>query len=208
MNRVREVVTARIARRRTLRARTDRHPKLVPAIIADARITAARRGDRYEFRSTGDALLQALRLAFVADAFLAQCLYRLKARAQALGLPMLPRVAHWLAMVLAQVSIGDPVVIEAGVYIVHGSVVIDGLVEIGRGTTIAPFVTIGLLERDFIGPTIGHHVEIGTGAKILGPVRVGPNARIGANAVVLDDVPAGATAVGVPARIVSRCASD
>jgi len=53
-------------------------------------------------------------------------------------------------------------------------------------------------------PVVGNRVYVGAGAKILGKVRVGDDARIGANAVVLTDVPAGATAVGVPARIVQR----
>ena len=52
------------------------------------------------------------------------------------------------------------------------------------------------------GPTIEHDVRIGTGAKVLGAITVGRGARIGSNAVVLDDVPAAATAVGIPARIV------
>jgi serine O-acetyltransferase len=188
---------------RSNRAIAERHPRLVKAIVADARITAAQRGDRFEFHSTGDALLQALRLALVADAFLAQCLYRMKAASQRVGIPMLPRLLQRIAMMSAQVSIGDPVVVEAGVYVIHGQVVIDGLTEIGSGTTLGPFVTIGLLSGNYQGPMIGRHVSIGTGAKILGPVRIGNNARIGANAVVLQDVPDGATAVGAPARIIS-----
>ncbi len=182
----------------------DRHPRLVAAIVADARITAAHRGERFEFRSTVDALAQALRLALVTDAFLAQCLYRMKAATQRLGIPMLPRLLHRIAMTSAQVSIGDPVVVEAGVYVIHGQVVIDGYTEIGTGTTLGPFVTIGLLSGNYTGPVIGRHVSIGTGAKVLGPVRIGNNARIGANSVVLQDVPDGATAVGAPARIVPR----
>jgi serine O-acetyltransferase len=51
------------------------------------------------------------------------------------------------------------------------------------------------------GPTIERYASIGTGAKLIGPVRIGAGARIGANAVVVDDVPAGATAVGVPAQV-------
>jgi serine O-acetyltransferase len=177
-----------------------RHPRLGEALIADARASAAYRGERQEFRSRADAALQILRLILVSDAFLAQALYRVKARLQALGVPLLPRLAHRLAISTAQVSIGDPVVVEPGVYIVHGQVVIDGIVEIGSGAVIAPFVTIGLLAGELAGPTIERDVSIGTGAKVLGPVSVGAGARIGANAVVVDDIPAGGTAVGIPAR--------
>ena len=63
-------------------------------------------------------------------------------------MPVLPRLAHRLAMAIAQVSIGDPVVVHPGVYIVHGQVVVDGLVEIHEGAVIAPFVTIGLRAGD------------------------------------------------------------
>lgn len=179
-----------------------RHPPLRGALAADARVTAMHRGERHEFRSRLDLVLQMLRLAWVSDAFLAQALYRVKARLQALGVPGVPRLAHRLAMALAQVSIGDPVVIEPGVYIVHGQVVIDGIVEIGAGTVVSPFVTIGLRAGELQGPTVGRGVSIGTGAKLIGPIRIGEGARIGAGAVVVDDVPPGATAVGVPARVI------
>ncbi len=96
-------------------------------------MTALHRGERHEFRSTLDAAVQVARLAWESDAFLAQAFYRAKARMQALGVPLLPRLAHRLAMVIAQVSIGDPVVMEAGVYIIHGQFVADGLIEIHSG---------------------------------------------------------------------------
>lgn len=179
-----------------------RHPRVLPALLEDARVTAMHRGERHTFRSRADAAAQMLRLAVVSDAFLAQALYRVKARLQARGVPIVPRIAHRLAMITAQVSIGDPVVVEPGVYIVHGQVVVDGLVEIGAGTVIAPFVTIGLRAGDVRGPTIESGVSIGTGAKLIGPVRVGAGATIGANAVVVDDVSPGATVVGAPARAV------
>ncbi len=179
-----------------------RHPRLRTALAADARVTAAHRFERHEFRSKADVALQALRLMWVSDAFLAQSLYRVKARLQALGVPLLPRVAHRLAMTSAQLSIGDPVVVHPGVYVVHGQVVVDGLVEIHSGTVIGPFVTIGL-RGDFVGPTIGPNVSIGTGAKVLGRVRVGAGAQIGANAVVIDDVLEATTVVGAPARAVA-----
>jgi serine O-acetyltransferase len=178
----------------------SRHPRLRHAIRADASVNALYRGERHEFRSGFDAALQSLRLAWVSDAFLAQMLYRLKGRLQVLGVPVLPRIAHRLAMITAQVAIGDPVLVHPGVYIVHGQVVIDGIVEIHSGAVIAPFVTIGLRAGDLTGATIERDVSIGTGAKVIGPVRIGAGARVGANAVVVDDVPAGTTVVGAPAR--------
>jgi serine O-acetyltransferase len=136
----------------------------------------------------------------VSDAFFAQALYRAKARLQALGVPALPRLLHKLAMVTAQVSIGDPVLVEPGVYIVHGQVVADGLVRIGSGVVLSPFVTIGLQAGNVTGPTVERYVSIGTGAKLIGPVTIGTGATIGANAVVVHDVAPGTTVVGVPAR--------
>jgi serine O-acetyltransferase len=186
---------------RTIRAR---HPALWAALVADAEVTARYRGERDEFAFFLDALVQIIRLAWTSDAFLAQGLYRVKAALQRRGVPLLPRLAHRLAMVLAQVSIGDPVIVEPGVYILHGQVVVDGLVEIGAGTTIGPFVTIGLRAGEYRGPTIERDVSIGTGAKVIGPVRVGPGARIGAGAVVVHDVEAGTTVAGVPARVTTR----
>jgi serine O-acetyltransferase len=185
-----------------------RHPGLRQALLGDARITARHRGEREEFRSSTDAAIQILRLMWESDAFLAQALYRLKARLQARGVPVLPRLAHRLAIALAQISIGDPVVVHPGVYLVHGQVVIDGIVEIHPGAIVSPFVTIGLRSGNFVGPTIGRDVNIGTGAKIIGPIRVGEGAEIGANAVVLDDVPDGVTVVGAPARPVAEARED
>ena len=67
------------------------------------------------FRSRIDALVQALRLMWVTDAFLAQSLYRLKAWMQSRGIRILPRLAHHLAMMTAQVCIGDPVIMRSGI---------------------------------------------------------------------------------------------
>jgi serine O-acetyltransferase len=175
------------------------HPRFRKAVLADAQVTAAHRGER-GFHSKPDAILHMLRLLWVTDAFGAQVLYRLKARLQALGVPLLPRLLHRLAMASSQVAIGDYTVIAPGVYLVHGQVVIDGITEIGYGVVIAPFVTVGLRAGNFQGPVIEDHVHIGTGAKVIGPIRVGAGATIGANAVVVDDVPAGATVTGAPAR--------
>lgn len=177
-----------------------RHPGFREAVLADCRMNALNRGERSEFRSKSDAVIQALRLCWVSDAFLAQVLYRAKAAMQRRGIPLLPRICHRLAMALSQVTIGDPVVVEPGVYIVHGQVVLDGIVEVGSGTVISPWVTVGLRAGNVQGPTIGRNVNIGTGAKVVGPVTVGDGASIGANAVVVSDVAAGDTYIGVPAK--------
>ena len=195
------VDTGKRAFERDIRAR---HPRFRDAVIADARITARFRGERSEFRSSLDAAVQILRLMLQADAFLAQVAYRAKARMQALGIPVLPRIAHRMAMVTAQVSIGDPVVVHPGIYIVHGQVVADGIAEIHSGAVLFPWITIGLIGPELTGPTIGPSAHVGTGARVLGKVHVGANARIGANAVVLEDVPDGATAVGIPARVLAE----
>jgi serine O-acetyltransferase len=182
----------------------QRHPRFFQAVIADAKATAGFRGERSQFTGRADAMRQVLRLMWVSDAFLAQVLYRAKARMQALGVPVLPALAHRLAMIVGQVCIGDPVVIQPGAYFAHGQVVIDGLVEIGRGVVIFPWVTIGLRAGDIAGPKIGNNVHIGTGAKLIGKITVHRGARIGANAVVVDDVAAHTTVVGAPARPVSK----
>jgi serine O-acetyltransferase len=181
-----------------------KHPRFFAALIADAKTTAAYRAERFEFHGRVDAVAQALRLMWVSDAFAAQALYRAKARLQSLGIPILPRIAHRLAMMIAQVSIGDPVVMQPGVYLAHGQVVIDGFVEIHRGVVIFPWVTIGLQAGNFDGPKILDGVQIGTGSKVIGPVTIGKGARIGANSVVITDVAPNTTVVGAPARATSQ----
>jgi serine O-acetyltransferase len=189
------------ARRREFReALRGRHPGFREAIAADLSLTLLHRGERHELRSPLDALLQAIRLAWTSDAFLAQVLYRLKTALQRHRIPLLPRLAHRLAIVSGQVAIGDPVVVQPGLYLLHGQVVVDGLTEIGPGTILGPFVTIGLREGELAGPVLERDVRIGTGAKVIGPVRIGAGAKVGANAVVVGDVPPGATVVGAPAR--------
>ncbi len=100
--------------------------------------------------------------------------------------------------------IGRTVVVHPGVCLGHGQVVVDGFVEVHSGVVILPGVTIGLRKGNPRGPTIGRDVCIGAGAKVLWPITLHRGARIGANAVVIDDVPARATVVGVPARLVDE----
>lgn len=92
-----------------------------------------------------------------------------------------------------------------GLFIDHGmGVVIGETTEIGDNCTIYQGVTLGGTGKD-VGkrhPTIGNNVVIGSGAKVLGPFRVGDNSKIAANAVVLTEIPDNSTCVGVPARVV------
>lgn len=179
------------------------HPGFRQAVMADARAAAGRRGERNRFRSRTDAALQVLRLMAVTDSFFAQVCYRAKARAQAKRIPVLPHVLHHLAVICGQICIGDPVVLEPGVYIPHGHVVLDAFTRVKPGVTLSPFITLGRVVGVMGGPTIEPFAEIGTGAKVLGPVTIGARARVGANAVVLADVPRDCTAIGIPARIVA-----
>ena len=86
-----------------------------------------------------------------------------------------------------------------------GGIIISGYAKFGNDCRIRNGVVVGLrrLEEKF-APVIGNNVDIGAGAKLLGPITIGDNVIIGANAVVLSDVPANSIAVGVPAIIKSR----
>jgi len=139
--------------------------------------------------------------------FIPVALYRIRNYFLRREAPLLPYLCELISGAIWHVYIGRRVEIAHGFVIPHGYVVIDGDVRIGRDCTINPWVTIGLSGSrrwgfDKRGPHLGDRVFVGTGAKILGPVTIGDGARIGANAVVIDDVPAGTTVVGVPARVV------
>ena len=95
--------------------------------------------------------------------------------------------------------------IGIGLFIDHGmGVVIGETAEVGDYCTFYQNVTLGGTGKDTgkRHPTIGNNVMIGSGAKVLGPFKVGDNSKIAANAVVLDEVPENSTCVGVPARVV------
>jgi len=138
---------------------------------------------------------------------LAVAAYRIRDRLLRHDVPLLPYLCELIATGAWHVSIGRRVELGPCVIIPHGHVVIDSVVKIGRDCVINPWVTIGLSGSrrwgfDKRGPIIGERVHIGTGAKVLGPITIGDDVRIGANAVVINDVPSGATVVGAPARVV------
>ncbi|MDD2332329.1 MAG: serine O-acetyltransferase [Candidatus Cloacimonetes bacterium] len=97
--------------------------------------------------------------------------------------------------------------IKGGLYLPHpNGIVIGEHVKIGCNCIIHQGVTLGARGEDhtLANPIIGDEVEIGSGAKILGKLKIGNQARIGANAVVLSDVPDGGVAVGIPARVIKH----
>lgn len=169
---------------------------------------SVRRRDGFRFTSRVRKLVNVLRLLWGADEFLSLFLYRVRSALRDRGVPILPRLLYYASSFLYGVRIDNHVVIDAGIYLPHGQVVITGITRIGRGCYLAPFTGIGLIPGSAIGPTIGSDVQVGTGAKILGDLTIGNGARIGTNAVVLKDVPAGATAIGVPARIIESSESS
>src|SRR6187401_3249135 len=112
-------------------------------------------------------------------------------------------LAHW-GRFLTGIEIHPGATIGRRVFIDHGmGVVIGETAEIGDDCTLYHSVTLGgvSLNQGKRHPTLGRNVVVGAGAKILGPLTVGDDAKIGSNAVVVRDVPPGATAVGIPARI-------
>jgi serine O-acetyltransferase len=114
-------------------------------------------------------------------------------------------LSHWSRW-LTGIEIHPGASIGRRVFIDHGmGVVIGETAEVGDDCTLYHGVTLGGVKWDRVKrhPTLGRKVVVGAGAKILGPILVGDGAKIGSNAVVVRDVPAGATAVGIPARIVS-----
>ena len=117
------------------------------------------------------------------------------------GVPLAPRAIAYLTRAVTGVEIHPAAEIGASFFIDHGSgVVIGETATIGDRVTLYQGVTLGGtgFQRGKRHPTLGDNVTVGSGAKLLGPISVGDNAKIGANTVVVEDVPAGATVVGNP----------
>jgi serine O-acetyltransferase len=130
------------------------------------------------------------------------------ARLRELGVPrpaLAPIVAahrFWSAVCAADIPLGARV--GGGLILPHpAGVVVHPEAIVGPNCLLFQGVTIGYGPKPGL-PCLEGHVDVGAGAKILGGVRIGAHAKIGANAVVLEDVPSGATAVGIPARVVVK----
>ena len=123
------------------------------------------------------------------------------------GARVAARVFAELTRILTGVEIHPGAVLGSGLFIDHATgVVIGETAEVGDDVTIFHGVTLGGTGTDTgkRHPTIGDRVIVGAGAKILGPIKIGDDSRIGANAVVVKEVPSSSVVVGVPGQIISR----
>lgn len=128
------------------------------------------------------------------------------------GMKWLGRFISHLSRVITGIEIHPAAQIGEAVFIDHGmGVVIGETAQVGEGCTIYHGVTLGgtsLYKGSKRHPTLGRNVVVSAGAKVLGGFEVGDGAKIGSNAVVIKPVPAGATAVGIPARIIPSKAGE
>lgn len=176
----------------------------VPAFLADVR--AIWRGDP----ALRDRPLRVLEVPLYAS-FWALLVYRIAHPLESAGVPLVPRLLSQAARLLTGIEIHPGAEIGRGLFIDHGmGVVIGQTAVVGQDVLIFHGVTLGGVD-DRPGrrhAMVGDRVLVGAGAKLLGPITVGPDAKIGANAVVLSDVPEGATAVGIPARAIAPRAAE
>jgi len=133
--------------------------------------------------------------------------YRLAHRLYQNGKFFPARAISQLARNITGIEIHPGATIGKGLVIDHGmGVVIGETAEIGDGCTIYQGVTLGGTGKD-VGkrhPTLGNHVMVGAGAKVLGPVVIGDNSKVAAGAVLLQDIAENSTAVGIPAKVVRK----
>lgn len=147
-------------------------------------------------RAVGRALL-------TNDSYQILALHRGRELAWRVGLPVVSHVLRRVQTAVYGIEIGCEVTLGSGVYFVHPvGITIGGDARIGDRVRFYGNNTVGTAREDGY-PTLEDDVIVGAGARILGPVTVGRGALIGANAVVITDIPAGGVAVGMPARVVS-----
>ena len=128
-----------------------------------------------------------------------------------LGLKLIARIISNILRILTGVEIHPGAEIKGGFFIDHGmGVVIGETTEIGNNVTIYQGVTLGGVstQKGKRHPTIGDNVIIGAGSKILGPLNIGSTSKIGANSVVINDIPNNSTVVGIPGKVVSQNTSS
>ena len=137
----------------------------------------------------------------------ATILYRIAHYLRGIKLPLLPRVISQFGRFITGIEIHPGATIGKGFFMDHGTgVVIGETTVIGDNVTLFQGVTLGGTGKQTgkRHPNIGNNVVVGTGAKVLGNITIGENSYIGANAVVIKDVPANSTVVGVPGRVTKQ----
>lgn len=131
--------------------------------------------------------------------------YRLTHALSEWGIPLIPRVISQLTRWVTGIEIHPKAIIGRGFFIDHGmGVVIGETAIIGDFVTLFQGVTLGGTGKDRgkRHPTLGNHVVVGAGAKVLGNITIGDFVKIGANSVVLRSVPSNSTVIGIPGRII------
>ena len=163
---------------------------------------------RQDFKAVFDrdpAATSKLEVILTYAGFHALMAYRVAHWLKSYGIPFIPRAISQVARWLTGIEIHPSARIGTGFFIDHGmGVVIGETAEIGDYVTLFQGVTLGGTgkERGKRHPTLGNHVVVGAGAKILGGITIGDNVKIGANSVVLKSVAANSTVIGVPARVI------
>jgi len=137
-------------------------------------------------------------------------LYRVAKRLDEWSVPLVPWVFEKLILLICRCVVPRRCEIGEGTELGYGgiAVVIHERARIGRNVMISPCVTIGGRSGIHGVPVIEDDVFIGAGAKVLGDIRIGRRAVIGANAVVLESVPADTVVAGVPARVIRSRAKE
>ena len=151
------------------------------------------------------AALSAIEVVLAYPGFHARQFHRLAHTLFRWHIPILPRLISHISRFLTGIEIHPGARIGEGVFIDHGmGVVIGETSEIGDNVTLYQGVTLGGTShlRAKRHPTLGNHVVVGTGAQLIGAITIGDNAKVGAGSVVVTSVPANATVVGVPGRVV------
>jgi len=146
-------------------------------------------------------------IVFLYSGFHAMVAYRITHRLFKMHIPFVPRLFSQIARHFTGIEIHPGATIGRGLFIDHGMGVVIGETSIlGDNITLYQGVTLGGTgkEKGKRHPTLGNNVVVGTGAKILGNITIGDNSYIGANAVVIKDVPPNSTVVGVPGRITKQ----
>ncbi len=165
------------------------------------------RADLAAIRQRDPANRSTFEIFFIYPGFQAVQAYRFAHRLWRVRLRFPARMVQRTAQFLTGVDIHPAARIAGGFFIDHGTgVVVGETCEIDEDVTIYQGVTLGgvSIKREKRHPTLRRNVVVGTGAKVLGPITIGENSRIGANSVVVKDVPPDCTVVGIPGRVVAQ----